>query len=142
MIIRRRVRVGTPLPRVFAYLSDFTTTTQWDPGTISTVRISGDGGVGTRYANTSRFLGRTTRLAYTVTDLVPGERITLRGENATVVAYDTMTFDDTDGTTEVTYVAEFIFRGFARALAPVLAPAFRRLGDAAEAGLRQALVSL
>ena len=45
---------------VFAYLSDFTTTTEWDPGTVRTTRESGDGGIGTRYRNVSRFLGRET----------------------------------------------------------------------------------
>ena len=34
--------------RVFEYLSDFTTTTEWDPGTVAE-RVSGDGGVGTTY---------------------------------------------------------------------------------------------
>ena len=38
---------------MFAYLSDFTTTNEWDPGTVSTERVSGDGGVGTTYHNTS-----------------------------------------------------------------------------------------
>ncbi len=48
--------------RVFAYLADFTHTEEWDPGTVRTHRVSGDGGVGTTYANTSRFLGRETDL--------------------------------------------------------------------------------
>jgi len=25
---------------VFAYLSDFTTTTEWDPGTVTTLRVT------------------------------------------------------------------------------------------------------
>jgi hypothetical protein len=41
---------------VWAFLSDFTTTEGWDPPTVSTVRATGDGGVGTEYANTSRVL--------------------------------------------------------------------------------------
>ena len=42
---QRQVVVAAPADAVFAYLADFTTTTQWDPGTIRTERIAGDGGV-------------------------------------------------------------------------------------------------
>lgn len=143
MVIERTVTVDQPVERVFAYLSDFTNTTEWDPGTVHTERVSGEGGVGTRYHNTSRFLGRETELDYLVTESVPSERLVLRGENTTVVAHDTMTFVRTmtaagEGTT-VTYRADFEFKGIAKLIAPLLAPAFRRLGDEAEKGLRTAL---
>jgi len=153
MEIERTVTVDQPVDRVFAYLSDFTTTTEWDPGTVRTERLTGDGGVGTRYRNVSRFLGRETELEYVVVDHVPGERLALRGENATVVAHDTMTFVRTvpvSGTgsgaaagsaesTTVTYRADFAFKGVAKLVAPLLAPAFKKLGDDAERGMREAL---
>jgi uncharacterized protein YndB with AHSA1/START domain len=142
MRIQRTVSVDAPVRRAFDYLADFTTTTEWDPGTVSTVRRSGDGGVGTTYLNTSRFLGRETSLTYVVEELVPDERIRLRGENGTVVSVDTMTFRRTGSRTEVTYTAEFEFKGVSRLLAPLLAPAFARLGNEAEAGLREALTLL
>lgn len=142
MLVSRTVTVEQPVERVFAYISDFTTTTDWDPGTLRTVRTFGDGGVGTRYQNTSRFLGRTTELTYTVTDLVPDQRIQLRGENRSVVAEDTMTLAPVDGGTTLTYRAEFSFKGLAAWVAPLLRPALNRLGDAAEVGLRQALEAL
>ena len=47
MLIERTVTVDRPPAEVFAYLADFTTTTEWDPGTVRTTRESGDGGVGT-----------------------------------------------------------------------------------------------
>lgn len=142
VVISRTVTVEQPVDRVFAYLSDFTTTTAWDPGTVRTVLDSGDGGVGTRYQNTSRFLGRTTELTYIVTDLVPDQRIQLRGENKTVVAEDTMTLVPVPGGTEVTYRADFTFKGLAAWAAPLLRPALNRLGDRAETGLRRALEAL
>ena len=42
----------------------------------------------------------------------------------------------------MTYTAEFTFKGAARYVAPLLRPALARLGDQAEAGLRQALERL
>ena len=142
MDIERSVTVDRPVDAVFAYLSDFTTTTEWDPGTVRTERVSGDGGVGTRYRNTSSFLGRQTRLDYLVTERVPGQRFALRGENPTVVAHDTMTFVAQNGSTTVTYRADFEFKGIARFVAPLLSPALKKLGDDAEQGMREALERL
>ena len=142
MRIQRTVSAEVPVRRAFDYLADFTTTTEWDPGTVSTARLSGDGGVGTTYRNTSRFLGRTTELTYVVEELVPDELVRLRGENRTVVSVDTMAFRWTGSRTEVTYTAEFAFKGVSRLLAPLLAPAFVHLGNEAEAGLREALTVL
>ena len=123
MKFERTVRVQKPLDEVFAYLSDFTTTTEWDPGTVKTVRTSGDGTFGTEYQNTSTFAGRQTELTYVVVDLVPNRHITLRGENKTVIAQDTMTFRQTGSDTEVTYTADFTFKGIAKLVAPLLRPA-------------------
>jgi hypothetical protein len=92
MKLLRTVVVDKPLGAVFGYLSDFTTSTEWDPGTVRTVRQAGDGGVGTVYLNTSTFLNRTTALTYVVAELVDQRLIRLRGENKTVASVDTMTF--------------------------------------------------
>lgn len=147
MRISRTVEVATPLSKVFAYLTDFTTTTEWDPGTVRTVRVSGDGGVGTTYRNVSRFRGRETQLTYEVTELVPEQRFALRGENKTLVARDTMEFAATStGGTRVTYTADFTFRGLAGLVSPllrlVLGGAFQQLGDEAERGLRETLSTI
>lgn len=149
MEIERTVTVDQPVDRVFAYLSDFTTTTDWDPGTVRTSLVSGEGGVGTRYLNISKFLGRETELDYLVVEHAPGQRFALRGENDTLVAHDTMTFVRGAGSgrtagegTTVTYRAEFEFKGLAKYVAPLLSPAFKKLGDDAERGLREALGQL
>jgi uncharacterized protein YndB with AHSA1/START domain len=147
MRLQRTVIVEKPLEKVFAYLADFTTTTEWDPGTVKTIRASGDGGFGTEYLNTSTFASRETRLTYVVEDVVPNRHIALRGENRTVIAHDSMVFreknDDVGVTsTEVTYTADFTFKGIARLIAPFLKPAFTRLGNEAESGMAAALSRL
>ncbi|MEP7369506.1 MAG: SRPBCC family protein [Dermatophilaceae bacterium] len=147
MRLQRTVTVEKPLEKVFAYLSDFTTTTEWDPGTVKTILASGDGGFGTEYLNTSTFAGRETQLTYVVQELVPNHRICLRGENKTVVAHDTMTFrevgsETTGAKTEVTYTADFTFKGVAKLIAPLMTRAFTRLGNEAETGMAAALARL
>jgi hypothetical protein len=142
MRLLRTVVVEKPLGAVFDYLSDFTTTTQWDPGTLTTVRQHGKGGIGTTYLNTSTFLGRKTRLTYVVDEFVDRQLIRLRGENKTVMAVDTMTFRPVTSGTEVTYTADFTFKGLSRFVAPLLKPAFEHLGNQAETGMRKALNQL
>lgn len=143
MQLDRTVTVPRPVDRVFGFLADFTTTEQWDPGTVSTERLSGDGGVGTRYRNVSRFLGRRTELDYVVADLQAPRLIRLRGRNSTVTATDTMQIAATDdGATRGRYRAEFEFHGPARLIAPLLWPALQRLGDRAAAQLCATLVAL
>jgi carbon monoxide dehydrogenase subunit G len=142
MKLLRTVIVSKPLQAVFDYLSDFTTTTDWDPGTVITMREHGNGGVGTTYVNTSRFLGRTAQLTYVVEELADQQRIQLRGQNKTVTAVDTMTCRSVDAGTEVTYAAEFTFKGASRFAGPLLKPAFERLADQAAVGMRTALNQL
>lgn len=140
MKIERTVTVATPIEEVFEYLKDFENTREWDAGTISTTRISGDGDVGTRYRNVSRFLGRETELTYVLEEAESPRRLKLRGSNRTVTAHDTMTLTRTaSGGTELHYLAEFDFAGPSRFVAPLLAPAFWHLGNGAEKGLKDAL---
>jgi uncharacterized protein YndB with AHSA1/START domain len=137
--ISRTVRTDASPQQVFDYLVDFTRTEEWDPGTVTTERVSGDGGVGTRYHNVSRFLGRETELEYTVIDLEAGSLVRLRGVNDTVTATDTMRITP-DGTGSVVeYTAEFEWKGVAKVAGPLLAPALKRLGDEAEQGLQENL---
>lgn len=137
--IRRTVTLDRPQAEVWAFLSDFTTTEQWDPGTVRTTRRSGDGGVGTIYDNVSKFAGRESELTYTVEAFEPERMIRLRGENPAVTATDTMTFTGDGSRTQVEYVAVFDFHGWLRFAAPLMAPLFKRLGDDAADGMRRAL---
>ncbi|MEU0090318.1 SRPBCC family protein [Kribbella sp. NPDC006257] len=140
--IERVVTVSKPVETVFGYLSDFENTVEWDPGTVATVKVEGDGGVGTKYKNTSSFAGRETELEYVVQQLEPGRIFQLRGENKTVTALDTMTFAETADGTQVTYRAEFEFKGVTRLIESLFRGQFKKLGDEAEVGLAAALDKL
>jgi uncharacterized protein YndB with AHSA1/START domain len=139
IVIEREVAVAATPERVFEYLADFRTTEEWDPGTVRTVLLDGDGGVGTTYRNTSRFSGRETELVYVVEEFSRPDRLVLRGENRTVVARDTMTFRGEAHVTQVTYRAEFRLKGLTRLAEPFFRKPFERLGEEAEEGLRNAL---
>src|SRR4051794_12724343 len=142
MEITRVVETSGPIDKVFAYLSDFTTTNEWDPGTVKTEKVSGDGGVGTTYHNTSRFMGRETELTYVVQTHQPDRLFALRGENDSVIANDSIEISPLGEGARVTYTADFEFKGLGRFVAPLLKPALRKLGDEAEEGLRRALAQI
>ena len=56
--------------------------------------------------------------------------------------YPTLTFRASAAGTEVTYPADFTFKGIARLVAPLLRPALARLGNEAETGMAAALARL
>ncbi|HWK17406.1 MAG TPA: SRPBCC family protein [Solirubrobacteraceae bacterium] len=128
------------LEDVFSYLSDFSSTEEWDPGVVRAERL-GEGpiAVGTRFHLVASFLGRENELTYDVVEYAPPHAITLRGENATVVSLDRITFEPLDGGTRVTYDAELTLKGPLKLADPLLGLAFGRVGGRALAGLRRTI---
>lgn len=133
------VVTARPRPEVFAYLADFTTVAEWDPGIVASRLDTGDGGVGSVYAVTAAFRGREVPMTYEVVGLAAPERIVVRGTGKAVDAIDTIECFDHDGGTRVVYTAEFRLKGVVRLAAPFLRGVFRRLGETAMGGLDRAL---
>jgi carbon monoxide dehydrogenase subunit G len=126
--------------QVFGYIADFTTNAEWDPGTISAERVgAGPVGLDAEFRLVVSFLGRTSELIYRIVEYDPPNRVTFRGENAAVVSLDRITVEPWNGGTRLTYAATLTPRGALRLAHPLLAAAFRRVGDNALAGLRHAL---
>lgn len=141
--LERTITVDTPVTTVWTYLKDFTHTEEWDPPTVRTERVSGDGGAGTRYHNVSKVLGRETEIEYVVTECVEEQRLQLRGDAGSVDLLDTMTFAATpQGGTSLTYHLEFTPRGVAKLATPILPAAFARLADSTAAQLERSLQQL
>ncbi|MFE0641052.1 SRPBCC family protein [Streptomyces sp. NPDC058877] len=127
--VERSFVVPRARSELVAYLEDFTHTEEWDPGTVSCVRLD-DGPVrtGSRWRNTSRFRGRTTELAYELVAREPA-RLVFVGENKTVTARDDLTFRAEGTGTRLTYRATLTFKGVAGLAAPFLRTEFERLAD-------------
>ncbi len=130
MHVERTFTVSQPIEAVFAYLSDFENTEEWDPGTVSTRRTGGDGGLGTTYANTSEFMGRKTELDYETITYEAPTRFQCRGRNKTATATDSMTFTPAGDGTQIHYRADFEFHGIVKVVAPlVVKPKLSALAD-------------
>ncbi len=125
---------------VFEYLSDFSNALEWDPGVVEAERLGeGPVAVGTEFRLVAVFLSRRNTLLYTVVEHEPPTLVTFRGENASVVSLDRITFEATSGGTRVTYDAELTLKGAFRLADPLLGLAFKRVGDQALAGMRAKL---
>ena len=136
--------VESPRPpaEVFEYVADLATNAEWDPSTVSAERIGeGPVGLGAEFRLVVSFLGRTTRLAYRIVEYDRPKVVTFRGENAGVVSLDRITVEPMNRGTRLTYDAKLTPKGMSRLAHPLLALAFRRLGDQALAGLREALAT-
>lgn len=141
--IERLVEIDRPVTAVFAFLSDFCRTEQWDPGTITTTRTdSGPLRVGAMFHNTSQYRGRRTELDYRVERFDPDEHLTFVGNNSTVQATDDLAFvGRPDGTTIVTYRAYFSFKKAYRLAEPFLRRGFAPIADETAAQLKRAVES-
>jgi carbon monoxide dehydrogenase subunit G len=122
----------------FGYLSDFSSTQEWDPGVVEAERLGGEPvGLGTEFRLVAVFLGRRAQVTYRIVEYDPPRAVTILGENATVVSRDRITFDATGSGTRITYDAELKLKGPLGLADPVLGLVFNRVGDRALAGLRQ-----
>lgn len=140
--IDRTVSTDSSVERVWAFMSDFTTTQQWDPPTVTTERVSGDGGVGTQYQNTSRVFGHDTEILYTVVECRPPELLRLHGRSDSFEAVDTVTVSSVGAKTMVQYTADFTFRGATKLATPLLAVGLQKIGNDAEQQMQECLDSL
>jgi len=141
---RYTTSVRTPMPAedAFAYLADFSTTSEWDPGITEAERLDdGPLGICSRFRVVARSLGRDVPFVYEVTAYEPPQRIELRGESSTVVSLDEITVERAAGGALVTYDARLTLKGALRLADPLLGIAFKRVGDRAAAGMRRALQS-
>ena len=139
--LHRTVETTATADAVFADLADFENALHWDSGTVTCVRLTGDGGPGTTYRNVSTFVGRTVELVYEV-EAVEEPTFVIVGRNATTTTRDTITVTPLPaGGSVVDYRAEFTFTGPARFLGPLMRPLLNRLGDQTAGQLARVLDS-
>lgn len=139
------VKTRAPIAKVFAFLADFSTTQQWDPGVVEARRLDQrEVTVGSRFRLVAKFAGRRVALTYEISEFLPLQKVVLRAENAFVRSIDTMTFtrDDVAQTTTVSYDAQLQPKGLFKLFNPIFARLFKQIGDSAAQGLQRAVDAL
>lgn len=130
----------TAIDDAFEYLARFSTTAEWDPGVVTAEDLTpGALRVGSAFQVVSAMGPARVPLRYEIVTLERPVRVVLRAENWAVTSTDTITFDTTGAGTEITYHADLRPRGVTRLASPLLSLAFRRIGDRAATGLRDAV---
>ncbi|GLX23194.1 SRPBCC family protein [Streptomyces lavendulae] len=137
--VTRTMLVARPIEDAVVYFADFAHTEEWDPATVSCVRLDpGPVEPGARWRNLSRFRGRTSALEYRL-DARQADHLVFTGENGTVRVKDDLRFTPaSDGSTRLTYDATFAFKGVARLAAPFLRKEVDRLADDVAAAVPRA----
>jgi uncharacterized protein YndB with AHSA1/START domain len=124
----------------FAYLSDFSSTAEWDPNVVAAERL-GDGplGEGTEFRLVTSFAGHKSPITYRIVEYDPPHAVSFRGENATTLTLERITFEPAAGGTRIVYEANLTLRGVLKLAEPLLGLLLSRLGKRAIAGLRRTL---
>jgi hypothetical protein len=153
-MLRYVTRITTDIGRdqAFSDLSRFDRAVEWDPGVAEGTMLTPEPvGRGSRFALRAGFLGRTVPMEYEIIEFEPSTRVVLQAETSFVRSIDTITFASASSAlasdsqkseaTVVTYDARLEPKGAAWFATPLLALAFRRIGDRAASGLRERLRS-
>jgi carbon monoxide dehydrogenase subunit G len=125
---------------VFAYLSDFSNAEEWDPGTVRAEHV-GEGpiGEGSEFRLVASFFGRERAITYRIVQYDSPNAVRFRGENSTVTSLDLVTVAAIGTGTRITYDAKLTLKGPLKLADPLLTRLFKRVGDKALAGMRDAL---
>lgn len=134
------VSTGKAVEEAFDYLADFSSVSEWDQTAVRARMLGESPGLGTEFEVVVRFAARELAFLYRTTTFERPKRLVFRAESSTVVSEDTITFRPAAaGGSEVTYEADLRPKGLMKLTDPILALAFKRLGDNAKAGLEREL---
>lgn len=141
-VLERRIVVPRSLQDSYAYLQDFSTIEQWDPGVLRAEKVTpGPVTEGTQYRLTLDLPGpNRATMIYRQQRIQPGRCIELVGTGAGITALDTLTFRALGPQqTEITYRAELTLEALRTWSKPLISPLLQRLGSKAATGLQNAL---
>ena len=136
----REIEVPTAPEETFAYLADFSTTSEWDPGIAEARRLTPEPtALGSRFELISNFGGNGQRFEYVVTEFEDGKRVALEGQGAKAVTVDVITVDAAATGSRIGYTADLRLKGVLRAAEPFLRSKLVRMCDDAMDGLASRL---
>jgi carbon monoxide dehydrogenase subunit G len=126
--------------QAFDYMADVRNFVDWDPGVLGVTQVTGDGATATAVydVEVKGVVGATT-LRYATTDYEPPTRVQIEARGRLLTSIDRIDVRSEGDGCLVTYDADLRLNGALRVLNPVLALAFRRIGDRAAAGLVRVL---
>lgn len=138
--LHETANVARPLEQVFAYVSDFTTTTEWDATALKARKLTpGAVAVGTRFEVVCALPVGSITISYEVEKLQANKLIVLSGSSRFFDIQDTISFAPSKRGTKIDYRAEFFFKPLIKSLAPSMRKGLEKMGRESVAGLAEAL---
>ncbi|CAN5525908.1 SRPBCC family protein [soil metagenome] len=133
------VRTQRSVADAFAYMADLRNFAEWDPGVSKVVQVEGDGAGPNAVFDVTLSGRRGTTLRYRTVEYTEPSGLLVVADTSLVRSTDRVTVRADGDTTVVTYDADLSLKGPMRLAGPLLAIAFRRIGDRAAAGLLRVL---
>jgi NAD(P)-dependent dehydrogenase (short-subunit alcohol dehydrogenase family)/carbon monoxide dehydrogenase subunit G len=139
-VLHETADVRRPVEEVFAYVSDFTTTTEWDATALSATKLTpGELGVGTEFEVVCALPVGSINLRYRIAAFEHPNRLELEGSCRFFNIRDTITFAPSKRGTRIDYRAEFDFKSLLRPLISMFTSGLEKMGRESVAGLASAL---
>ncbi len=139
-VLHETADVPRPVDEAFAYVRDFTTTTEWDATALRATKLTpGKITVGTEFEVICALPVGSITLTYRVEELQANKLIVLRGRSRFFDIQDTISFSGSARGTKIDYRAEFFFKPFISALGSLSHKGLQNMGRESVAGLAQAL---
>jgi len=140
--LHEKIVVKRPIEACFAYLKDFSSIEQWDPGVYRSRKLTpGSVEVGTEYEVLLKLpAGKQAAMRYRQVAINEPSQLILHGEGENFSAIDTLSFKAiNDDYTEIDYRAELELLWLPSPLTPITKPILNRIGKKAINGLQRAL---
>ena len=139
-VLVEKIDVARPVEEAFAYVSDFTTTLEWDATVTQAVKLTpGSIAIGTEFEVVCALPVGSVTIVYEVTDLKANKLIELSGSCKFFDILDTIRFSPSDRGTKIEYRAEFTFPAIAKPFASLSQSSLDKMGEESLAGLKLAL---
>jgi uncharacterized protein YndB with AHSA1/START domain len=111
------VTINRPVEAVFAFVADGEKCPQWRPGVLDIKRISGDGSVGTMYAQGVRGpMGRRIAADYKITASEPNRRLEFQTVTGPARPHGRYDFEAAEGGTRLTFALDAELTGLRKLL--------------------------
>lgn len=123
----------TPDPQtVVTYLQDFANAEEWDPGTQKCTRDgTGPIEVGSTWHNTSKVVGVTTELQYTL-EQAASDQLVFVGTNGKATSIDDIRVTPSGTGSTIRYRAELELHGWTKLAAPAMKLIFEKIANDTE----------
>ncbi len=134
------VDIGRPPKEVFEFITTFENNVLWQNGVLE-AKLTSDGplGVGSTYAQTSKFLGQRIQFAFEVLEFEPNRRIRFKTTSGTFPVDIVRSVEPIVGGTRVKAIIQGEAGGIFKLAAPVLDRMTQRQIEADYASLKELL---